>query len=103
MMTLKVEPMMRAHYPGWSITTGGKDGDARSYMLWAPRAGDRWNERDRPNWAACWTRRRGYDGNFLHGDSAEQVLAVFPNDEEAQQARRLLLEAANVPRTEERW
>jgi hypothetical protein len=58
---------LRYHGPGWTLETKGVE-----YLLWAPN-----DKRD--HWAACWQETEGgLDGNYVQGETAAEVLRVFP-------------------------
>lgn len=71
---------MKYHGPGWTLYDGEADID---YLLWAPRGkapnGEYLTERS--DWAACYQDNNNEDnGQFVKGDSMEEVLRVFPKD-----------------------
>lgn len=96
---------MRSHAPGWTLdlSTRDEDGEVTAtgarYMVWAPQTdiirdprfpgmwsttadGVGWYEDARPprdHWAACWQSGDGKDGNFVEGQTADEVLASFPD------------------------
>ncbi len=91
---------IRFHGPGWVIdlTTYDEFGDEVAsgavYQLWAPQddvladpyghaaVQRKYNAEWTPRltWAASWQSADPEDGDFRRGDSAESVLAIFPDD-----------------------
>lgn len=76
-MSIQVRAM-KYHNPSWEA-----DVETLSYMVWAPREridrGNGFISPERPGWSACWCDDEDENaGDFVRGETLEQVLLIFP-------------------------
>lgn len=84
------------HQPGWELITNRGSARETDYLIWAP--GEIHHDgipsgKRREGWRANWQTSDTLNGDYVNGDSLEEVLKIFPPNVAAMFRTAILKEA----------